>query len=280
MAQTTKVRIIPAEQVAGLGIQAKIGIIIALLAVGIGVATAAYLYFQMRGTLTDEIEKRGRALASGLATSATNPILTNSKGVLKTIAEETRKEEAVDYVVILNDEAKSLFNTFEARRSLTRSPTPRKEPARPRPTGGTSNCGGIEILNVSAPVVEGKVGSVHIGMSTAGIAALVRNTIVVMLSVFAVVLAGAWGRRVHHLQPHHRLADSGRHVRRQVDRPGRPVPRSQGDQPGRDRPARRHVQRDGQAPPPPGPDGGRAEPDAAARSWTSSRSSPRPRKET
>ncbi|MBI3391992.1 MAG: HAMP domain-containing protein [Nitrospirae bacterium] len=192
MAQTKKERIIPAEQAAGLGIRAKIGIIIALLAVSIGVATAAYLYIQMRGTLTEEIEKRGRALASGLATSATNPILTNSKGVLKTIADDILKEEAVVYVVILNDEGKSLFNTFEGEKIPDEVADAAKATNKTAADRRNLKLRGIEILNISGPVVEGKVGSVHIGMSTAGIAALVRNMVLVMLTVLVFVLVGGW----------------------------------------------------------------------------------------
>ena len=148
MAQTTKVRIIPAEQAAGPGIRAKIGII----------ALSSRQYRRGNGRvplLPDARDPHGRDREArprpGLAGHQRHePDPDHPKGVLKTIAEETRKEEAVDYVVILKRRREIPLQHFRGEKIPDEVANAAKGASKTAADRRNLKLRGIEILGVSA----------------------------------------------------------------------------------------------------------------------------------
>jgi methyl-accepting chemotaxis protein len=147
----------------GLSISLKIGGIIIAVALLLGLVVVINLFTSVQAGLTAEMEKRGKALGTALATSAANPILTVSTDVLKRLAKDQLKEESVTYALIADEEGKILAHSYDGEvppELLSSTKGMEKKIL------GTHLLEGGKTVHISAPVVDGLVGNVHLGLST------------------------------------------------------------------------------------------------------------------
>ncbi len=183
---------IGAKGLSGLSLSFKVAALITLTTLILGSIALYQFITTFSYQLRNEITKRGTAIALGIADSAANPVLTNSIDILKGIAKKAKEQEpTVSHVYIKNDEGKVLAHTFEGNvpdalldekeEHEVRKKSEAKEFAR------TIKLGGEEIIDIDIPILNGLIGSVHVGISTAGISREVNATITKLLLSFGFV---------------------------------------------------------------------------------------------
>lgn len=168
-----------------LGIRTKIGGIVVmatLLMTGIVIYS---LYTSVKSGLSKELEKRGVALASAFATSAANPVLTNSTDILKKMVTDMEKEEAVAYSLVANDEGKILAHSFGTEPPATLL-NQIKGMNKKELSSQEILLSGQEIIHISYPILNGLVGNAHLGISTGKIRAEVNSLIFKVVGILAV----------------------------------------------------------------------------------------------
>ena len=168
-----------------LGIRTKIGGIVVmatLLMTGIVIYS---LYTSVKSGLSKELEKRGVALASAFATSAANPVLTNSTDILKKMITDMEKEEAVAYSLVANDEGKILAHSFGTEPPATLL-NQIKGMNKKELSSQEILLSGQEIIHISYPILNGLVGNAHLGISTGKIRAEVNSLIFKVVGILAV----------------------------------------------------------------------------------------------
>ena len=168
-----------------LGIRTKIGGIVVmatLLMTGIVIYS---LYTSVKSGLSKELEKRGVALASAFATSAANPVLTNSTDILKKMVTDMEKEEAVAYSLVANDEGKILAHSFGTEPPATLL-NQIKGMNKKELSSQEILLSGQEIIHISYPILNGLVGNAHLGLSTGKIRAEVNALIFKVVGILAV----------------------------------------------------------------------------------------------
>lgn len=171
-----------------LSIRTKIGGIVVMATVLLTGIVIYSLYTSVKSDLSKELEKRGVALAGAFATSAANPVLTNSADVLKNLINNLRKEEAVAYSLVTNDEGKVLAHSFDSEpppavleliKGINKKELSTKELL----------LSGQEIVHISYPILNGLVGNAHLGISKGKIKSAVNSLILQMLGILALALA-------------------------------------------------------------------------------------------
>jgi len=168
-----------------LGIRTKIGGIVVMATLLLTGIVIYSLYTSVKSGLSKELEKRGVALASAFATSAANPVLTNSTDILKKMVTDMEKEEAVAYSLVANDEGKILAHSFGTEPPATLlnqiKGTNKKELS-----SQEILLSGQEIIHISYPILNGLVGNAHLGISTGKIRAEVNALIFKVVGILAV----------------------------------------------------------------------------------------------
>lgn len=171
-----------------LSIMTKIGGIVVMATVLLTGIVIYSLYTSVKSDLSKELEKRGVALAGAFARSAANPVLTNSADVLKNLINDLRKEEAVAYSLVTNDEGKVLAHSFDSEpplavleliKGINKKELSTKELL----------LSGQEIVHISYPILNGLVGNAHLGISKGKIKSAVNSLTLQMLGILAIALA-------------------------------------------------------------------------------------------
>ena len=125
------------------------------------------------------------ALASAFATSAANPVLTNSTDILKKMVTDMEKEEAVAYSLVANDEGKILAHSFGTEPPATLL-NQIKGMNKKELSSQEILLSGQEIIHISYPILNGLVGNAHLGISTGKIRAEVNSLIFKVVGILAV----------------------------------------------------------------------------------------------
>lgn len=174
----------PAPKKVRWGIRTKIGAVVTLVVLLLAGVVLYNIYANVRANLSKELEKRGVALAAAFATSAANPILTNSTSVLKNdITDLQKKEESFAYSLVADEEGKILAHSFESEvpasvQNLIKG-TDKKNS-----TSQRTSLSNEEIIHISYPVLNGLVGNVHLGLSTAKL----RNEVNILIQRMILIL--------------------------------------------------------------------------------------------
>jgi signal transduction histidine kinase len=161
----------------------------------IGLATSTMSALSLANHLTTEFASKGTAIASSIANASDELILTRDASTIQSLVDQYRQIRGVGYVFVVDGEGQIVSHTFVPEvpvelRTLHR--TAWNEP------GGDQVqqeqvvvAGGGDYLDISAPVLAGVAGAVHVGMDRGIIRADITDTIVNQLLVVGAILIAA-----------------------------------------------------------------------------------------
>jgi signal transduction histidine kinase len=170
-----------------------------ILFAAIGLATSGVAAYTLAEKLTSEFSSKGTAIATSIANASDELILTRDASTIQSLVDQFRQIRGVGYVFVVDGDGTIVSHTFVPEvpaelRTIHR--TAWNEP------GGDKVqlvevrvAGGGDYIDVSAPVLAGVGGAVHVGMDRGIIRGDIRQTIVTQLVVvgaiflFAVMVA-------------------------------------------------------------------------------------------
>jgi signal transduction histidine kinase len=158
----------------------------------IGLTTSTMSGFSLANHLTGEFASKGTAIATSIANASDELILTRDASTIQSLVDQYRQIRGVGYVFVVDGEGQIVSHTFVPEvpaelRTLHR--TAWNEP------GGdqvqqvqVAVAGGGDYLDISAPVLAGVAGAVHVGMDRGIIRADITGAIINQLLVVGAIL--------------------------------------------------------------------------------------------
>ena len=171
-------RFVPNFSVRGKLIVTVVGIVFVL-----GLAMGTYLHTVQINELTQQLQEKGMTITHTLVENSVNPILHDDIIKLQNLVEITEETEPdVSYVFILDGDGNVIVHTFEGG-----FPHDMKNvnPANGEQKIKLLDIDGEYVSDIAHPVLDGRLGEVHVGISQTGI----RNTINSSTFVFTVFTA-------------------------------------------------------------------------------------------
>ncbi|WP_407356897.1 ATP-binding protein [Methanolobus sp. WCC5] len=171
-------------------IRTKMTLTVVAIILLLGIMMGSYLNVVQTNMMTAELNEKGISITRNLAENSVNPILTDNQVRLQWLVETIKESESeVVYVFIVDEYGDVLVHTFKGG-----FPADLKglNPAQ----GGTNDLlldteEGY-IRDISYPIMDGKAGEVHVGMSQASIRSTVdKYTISLGLFVLLLILVGS-----------------------------------------------------------------------------------------
>jgi PAS domain S-box-containing protein len=138
-------------------------------------ASAALAALTLNDTLAAESESKGRALAEIIADASDDDLLFHSPASVQAMVDRYGSVEAVSFICVLDAEGDPVAHTFapivpEELRGLREDA--RKTTVRRLHLAGQGDC-----LDVSAPILAGQLGYVHVGIDEERVRAVVWRTV-------------------------------------------------------------------------------------------------------
>lgn len=149
--------------------------IIALAASGI----AAWI---LSNNLTAQFRSSGVAIAQTIADSAADVFVNRDLSSLQSLIDQFSEAEGVSYVFVADPTGDIVVHTF-----VPAVPAELQRMAREDPAAGQSVRGLEAAMDVSAPILAGRAGVVHVGMNRNAITARIWSSIEEILAILAVV---------------------------------------------------------------------------------------------
>lgn len=151
---------------------------------------------QYRTSIGEELERRGVAIASDLATWAAELVVTGSRVTLHELLQETAANQAdVRYIAVLDVRGWPLAHTFSGGYPSDLLQVPRPQPGEAYHVAWLDT-GTERIREISVPVLGGAAGFVRVGMSEArleqGIARSTRMLALAFLAAASLGIAAAY----------------------------------------------------------------------------------------
>jgi HAMP domain-containing protein len=186
----------PASRVR-FGLLAKITVFLAAVLVPLAVVSWMVAYRSLQDSLTGEFTEKGSAIATSLASSATDLIASRDTSTVQARADEFARITGVAYVIVYDPQGTFVAHTFgpvvpkglvEKNVVPGHATRPQVQPvtyADPR-TGGER-----DVVDIGVPVRGGKLGTVRVGMDKAVISATALQAGNFLLVVFGGIAAAA-----------------------------------------------------------------------------------------
>lgn len=161
----------------------------------LGAAFAAFIMIAVQTKLHVALEKRGEFMARHIAGQSATPILTEQFFELDMLLKDlTASEKDIEYCFVVNSRGHVVAHTFG-----TEFPTDLKAP------GAALNAQAFRIehlatekgalVDFAAPIMEGRIGTVHLGMSEApieqAVSAMIRQLMLIVMIVLVLGSAAA-----------------------------------------------------------------------------------------
>ena len=168
-----------------------------ILFAAIGLATAGVSAYTLATRLTSEFSSKGTAIATSIANASDELILTRDSSTIQSLVDQFRAIRGVGYVFVVDGEGTIVSHTFVPAvppELQTLHRTAWNEPGGDRVMQvDVKVAGGGDYIDVSAPVLAGVAGAVHVGMDRGIIRADIRSTIVTQLLVVGAIFVLAVG---------------------------------------------------------------------------------------
>ena len=166
-----------------------------ILFAAIGLATAGIAAYSLASRLTSEFTSKGTAIATSIANASDELILTRDASTIQSLVDQFRQIRGVGYVFVVDGAGTIVSHTFvpEVPRELRTL----RHVAWNEPGGDKVQevdvrvAGGGSYIDLSAPVLAGVGGSVHVGMDRGIIRADIQQTIVTQLLVVGAIFVFA-----------------------------------------------------------------------------------------
>ena len=179
------------------GLLAKITVFLAVVLVPLAVVSWMVAYRSLQDILTREFTEKGSAIATSLASSATDLIANRDASTVQTRADEFARITGVAYVIVYDPQGTFVAHTFGpvvpkglveknvVPGHATRPQVQQVAYADPR-TGGER-----DVVDIGMPVRGGKLGTVRVGMDKAVVSATALQAGNFLLLVFGGIAAAA-----------------------------------------------------------------------------------------
>src|SRR6476659_7356485 len=179
------------------GLLAKITVFLAVVLVPLAVVSWMVAYRSLQDSLTREFTEKGSAIATSLASSATDLIASRDASTVQTRADEFARISGVAYVIVYDPQGTFVAHTFGpvvpkglveknvVPGHATRPQVQQVAYADPR-TGGER-----DVVDIGMPVRGGKLGTVRVGMDKAVVSATALQAGNFLLLVFGGIAAAA-----------------------------------------------------------------------------------------
>ena len=157
--------------------------------VGISLATvtamSAVVVTFIKPQLVAKLEKRGLSISHAISSQCINPILTRKPMQLELFFREfIRLESGVEYIYVLDSNGAVTAHSFDGG-----FPTDLKKlkPVIDRDGHGTARISAADrdIIDISAPLLDGTLGRIHVGMAVSSIKSDVNEILVSFISIVA-----------------------------------------------------------------------------------------------
>jgi sensor histidine kinase regulating citrate/malate metabolism len=151
----------------------------------IAVSTSALCVYTVDRQLSTEYEANSRAIAVTIANSSLDIILNRDMSTLQSLIDQFKEIQGIKYIYIANEEGEILAHTFVPGipGEITASRPSIQTVQRQLPGYG-------DFVEVASPILDGIVGSVHVGMDKGLIALRIQTAIgqqVYLISIIFIV---------------------------------------------------------------------------------------------
>ncbi len=157
----------------------------------------------LRSALTDEYKSKARAVADTIAGASVDNLLNRDAASVQAVIDQYAEIKGVAYIFVVDPHGEILCHTFAPRvpaAVLGLEEDPQKTTERTLRVEGYGEC-----LDVSAPILAGQIGYVHVGMEQSHINAVVwsemRWQLALMALVFLAAVASAYLLMMHISRP-------------------------------------------------------------------------------
>jgi sensor histidine kinase regulating citrate/malate metabolism len=173
-----------------VGLKWKIGGIYTAVMFVLGVGVIIAVYQLAQGTLRDQLEKRALAIAINFSDAAAGHVASRNLLGLHTLARKYSLLEGVAYVYVDNGKGEILAHTLGTF----------PEELRPKSSGGAARqvqrrdlaLGGRSVHETAAPILEGQLGSVHVGFWANQVQTEIQRALLPIIGIIAIIpLVGA-----------------------------------------------------------------------------------------
>ena len=152
-------------------------------------ATAVVSAWTLRSALTDEYRSKARAVADTIAGASVDNLLNRDAASVQAVIDQYAEIKGVAYIFVVDPHGEILCHTFAPRvpaAVLGLDEDPGKTTERTLRVEGYGEC-----LDVSAPILAGEIGYVHVGMEQSHINAVVWNEMRWQVELMALVFLAA-----------------------------------------------------------------------------------------
>ena len=164
-------------------------LILAVLFMAAGAATTALSAWTLQSALTAEYQSKAEAIADNIAGASVDNLLYRDAASVQAAIDQYAETKGVAYIFVVDPRGEILCHTFAPRvpaEVFGLKEDPRKTTERTLVVEGHGDC-----LDVSAPILAGEIGYVHVGMEQSQIRTAVwRQTLWQVGLMSAVFLAG------------------------------------------------------------------------------------------
>ena len=204
------------SKVAGVSIRTKVMGIVAVCILWAALALVWYAYHDVSTALREQLRERGVAISTSLAAQGRDLILTDNRFALYELVKDTyNADKDIAYIFVLDAAGNVLIHTFDEGfpiALLGKNQVPPGEPYHVQTLQTESDT----IQDTAVPVLGGKTGIVHLGMSEATINAAVdeytRRILLWVALILAFGLSVAYGLTSILIKPISRLAEAARAI--------------------------------------------------------------------
>lgn len=174
-------------------LKVRIGMALVFCTILVGGVMTLYLYGAFRSALTEEVKKRGGAIAHGVQRVAITPLLTENFVTLSLLLDDvSRSEKGIRYIFVVDRHGHPVSHTFGERfpDDLLRKTAP------PRPGVLHLETGEGVIYDIAVPIMNGDLGVIHVGMdgnsSRREVGGIIRWLFLGVLAIAIVSLLIGW----------------------------------------------------------------------------------------
>lgn len=168
-----------------LNLRIKVLAIIAGISLVTVCAMLATGLFFIKPNLERKLEKRGQSIAHAIASQCINPILTRQNFQLDLILREfVDGEEGVEYLYVLSPDGEVSAHSFGSEFPVELK---KLKPKLDKDGHGVAGfvAGDRDIVDISHPLLDGTLGSLHVGMAAASMQADVNDILRSLISIAA-----------------------------------------------------------------------------------------------
>ena len=186
------------QTILNLSIRTKLILTVVTIIFILGIAMGTYLHTVQTNELTQKLQEKGFTIIHNLVENSVNPILKNDVIKLQNLVEITKKSDPdVAYAFILDNRGNVLAHSFEnGFPKALKDVNPIDELQHFENANSIEQCTSIKLLDVNEeyisdiahPVLDGRLGEVHVGISHASIRKTIQSSTIFFTAFTAISL--------------------------------------------------------------------------------------------